>query len=222
MKVTGQKVVQPTVTALDQIGEETEAEYIAIEKVKVESVNTYNEYTVTDAVGYTFLVKTTQPLDIGATYDRIEGVVTYSFNAYKLLPTVITEQADVPTTEAPTTEAPVVQHAISGYVFFDQNSNGKYDRPDRKLSDVKVDVYQNGQWVKTVKTDKEGHYKVTVNEGTYILKFAAPDHLVETFADQTSDDLDSDMKDGKVTVKATKDVKDVTAGFAKNIGKFRK
>ncbi|ULG74384.1 thermonuclease family protein [Macrococcus brunensis] len=267
VKGTGQKTVQPSVTALDQIGEDTEAEYIAIEKVKVESVNTYNEYTVSDAAGHTFLVKTTQPLEIGATYDRIEGVVTYSFNAYKLLPTSITKVTEVPTTEAPTTEVPTteaptteapttevptteaptteapttevptteapttevpttevpaVQHDVRGFVFFDQNSNGKFDRPDRKLKNVKVDIYQNGQLVKTVKTDKEGRYSVTVNEGTYVLKFDAPGNLVETFANQTSDDLDSDIKDGKVTVNVTKDMEDVTAGFAKNIGKFRK
>ncbi|TDM02331.1 thermonuclease family protein [Macrococcus carouselicus] len=322
IKVAAQKTIQPAVTALDQIGEETEAEYIAIEKVKVESVNTYNEYTVTDAAGHQFLVKTTEPLEIGATYDRIEGVVTYSFNAYKLLPTSSIKTAEAPTTEVPTTEAPTtevptteapttegpttegptteapttegpttegpttevptteaptteapttegpttevptteaptteapttegptteapttegptteapttegpttevpaVKHNVKGFVFFDQNNNGKYDRPDRKLSDVRIDVYQNGNLVETVKTDRQGRYSITAAEGRYILDFNAPEHLIETLQNAAEEAIDSDINDGKVTVDVTKDMNDVTAGFGKNVGKLRK
>ncbi|GGB08156.1 hypothetical protein ERX37_06555 [Macrococcus hajekii] len=257
VKVTAQKTVVPVVTALNQIGEETEAEYIAIEKIKVESVNTHNEYTVTDAAGHQSLVKTTEPLEIGATYDRIEGVVTYSFNAYKLLPTSIVKTADVPTTEVPTTEAPttevpttevpttevpttevpttevptteapttevpVIKHNVKGFVFFDQNNNGKYDTPDRKLSNIRVDVYQNGKLVEKVKTDKQGRYTVNVAVGRYVLQFDQPKNLVETFQNAAADNIDSDIKDGKVTVDITHDLNDVTAGFAKNVGQLRK
>ncbi|TDM12824.1 thermonuclease family protein [Macrococcus lamae] len=213
VKVTGQKAVEPVVTILDAINEDVESEFIRIENVTVKSVNEFNEYTVVDAKGHQFAIKTADALEIGASYYQIDGVVTYSYGAYKLLPVNIVKDAPV---------KPAFD--IAGFAFHDKNHNGKLDQPDRKLADVRVNLYQDDKLVKTVMTNAQGEYVFNaVENGKYIVEFTSPNGLVETLKDMTVDDKDSDIEDNKVAaLVADAAVKDVSAGFTKNIGKLKK
>lgn len=209
VKITGQQTIDPAVTPLNLINEEVEAELIRIENVTVTSVNEFNEYTVVDNRGNEFIIKTTDALEIGGSYYQIDGVVTYSYDAYKLLPVYITKDAPV--------------YDIAGFAFHDKNHNGKVDQPDRKLSGVRVDLYEGNKHIQTVITDSQGKFVLQApGNNDYTVEFASPDGLVETFKDAVTDDKDSDIEDNKVNVSVDHAAVDhVTAGFTKNVGKLK-
>ncbi len=209
VKITGQQTIDPAVTPLNLINEEVEAELIRIENVTVISVNEFNEYTVVDNRGNEFIIKTTDALEIGGSYYQIDGVVTYSYDAYKLLPVYITKDAPV--------------YDIAGFAFHDKNHNGKVDQPDRKLSGVRVDLYEGNKHIQTVITDSQGKFVLQApGNNDYTVEFASPDGLVETFKDAVTDDKDSDIEDNKVNVSVDHAAVDhVTAGFTKNVGKLK-
>lgn len=209
VKITGQQTIDPAVTPLNLINEEVEAELIRIENVTVTSVNEFNEYTVVDNRGNEFIIKTTDALEIGGSYYQIDGVVTYSYDAYKLLPVYITKDAPV--------------YDIAGFAFHDKNHNGKVDQPDRKLSGVRVDLYEGNKHIQTVITNSQGKFVLQApGNNDYTVEFASPDGLVETFKDAVTDDKDSDIEDNKVNVSVDHAAVDhVTAGFTKNVGKLK-
>ncbi len=209
VKITGQQTIDPAVTPLNLINEEVEAELIRIENVTVISVNEFNEYTVVDNRGNEFIIKTTDALEIGGSYYQIDGVVTYSYDAYKLLPVYITKDAPV--------------YDIAGFAFHDKNHNGKVDQPDRKLSGVRVDLYEGNKHIQTVITNSQGKFVLQApGNNDYTVEFASPDGLVETFKDAVTDDKDSDIEDNKVNVSVDHAAVDhVTAGFTKNVGKLK-
>ncbi len=209
VKITGQQTIDPAVTPLNLINEEVEAELIRIENVTVTSVNEFNEYKVVDNRGNEFIIKTTDALEIGGSYYQIDGVVTYSYDAYKLLPVYITKDAPV--------------YDIAGFAFHDKNHNGKVDQPDRKLSGVRVDLYEGNKHIQTVITNSQGKFVLQApGNNDYTVEFASPDGLVETFKDAVTDDKDSDIEDNKVNVSVDHAAVDhVTAGFTKNVGKLK-
>lgn len=210
IKTVGSSSVNPSdVTSLI---EADEAELVRLSDVTVQSLGEHDEYTVVDGVGHSFIIKTKTALEIGQTYAHIDGVVTYSYDNYKVLPVSIVKEKPVEP-----------KQNVTGFVFYDQNHNGKFDQPDRLLNNVTVNIFKEGQLVETVKTDDAGHYVVSLVKGTYDFKFETPANTVETFKDLTTDDKDSDITDGKVTVSVSStDVNDITAGFTKNVGKLKK
>ncbi|MGM0884646.1 MAG: chitobiase/beta-hexosaminidase C-terminal domain-containing protein [Bacillota bacterium] len=66
------------------MGESVEAEFVSVENVTAGASNAYNEFTVTDDKG-TFIIKSPF-LESGEQYERINGVVTFAFNNYMLIP----------------------------------------------------------------------------------------------------------------------------------------
>ncbi|MBM7551550.1 FN3 associated domain-containing protein [Thalassobacillus pellis] len=87
----GKGVPEPqSVTATDFSegnGETIEGEFVAVRDVEITDVNQYGDYTAKDASG-TFTITPVQEglLETGETYERIQGVVEYSYGEYKLVP----------------------------------------------------------------------------------------------------------------------------------------
>ncbi|MGV2875529.1 thermonuclease family protein [Macrococcus capreoli] len=213
IKVTGQSNITPEKKTLSSIGESEEAELITINDVTVKSVNEHSEYTVEDKSGHTFMIKAKSGIEVGKTYHAITGVVTFSYDNYKLLPTEIVEKEIVK--ETPKT--------VSGIAFLDKNHNGKYDRPDLVLKNVKVSIYKDNQLVEEVVTDEFGAYNALVLNGNYTLKFEVPNGLVETFENNADENVDSDISDGKVDVVINnQDVQNISAGYTKPVGKMKR
>jgi endonuclease YncB( thermonuclease family) len=77
--------VEPYSISAAEIGENTEGQFVALEDVKIISVNEYNEYTSVDPSGAFFKIDTNETLDIGDTYDNIIGVINYSYGSYKVI-----------------------------------------------------------------------------------------------------------------------------------------
>ncbi|MCU7557008.1 thermonuclease family protein [Macrococcus capreoli] len=213
IKVTGQSNITPEKKTLSSIGESEEAELITINDVTVKSVNEHSEYTVEDKSGHTFMIKAKSGIEVGKTYHAITGVVTFSYDNYKLLPTEIVEKEIVK--ETPKT--------VSGIAFLDKNHNGKYDRPDLVLKNVKVSIYKDNQLVEEVVTDEFGAYNTLLLNGNYTLKFEVPNGLVETFENNADENVDSDISDGKVDVVINnQDVQNISAGYTKPVGKMKR
>ncbi|MGV2928572.1 thermonuclease family protein [Macrococcus capreoli] len=213
IKVTGQSNITPEKKTLSSIGESEEAELITINDVTVKSVNEHSEYTVEDKSGHTFMIKAKSGIEVGKTYHAITGVVTFSYDNYKLLPTEIVEKEIVK--ETPKT--------VSGIAFLDKNHNGKYDRPDLVLKNVKVSIYKDNQLVQEVVTDEFGAYNALLLNGNYTLKFEVPNGLVETFENNADENVDSDISDGKVDVVINnQDVQNISAGYTKPVGKMKR
>lgn len=215
VKTVGTNTVNPAdVTA---INETEEAELVRLSNVTIQSLGAHDEYTVIDDAGHQFIIKTKETLEVGQKYAQIDGVVTYSYDNYKVLPVNIVK-------EKPVEEKPVEpKQDVSGFVFYDQNHNGKFDQPDRLLNGVTVEVLKDGKLIETVTTDQKGQYTVSLVKGDYEFRFEAPASTVETFKNMTTDDKDSDIEDGKVSVSVSSSpVKDITAGFTKNVGKMKK
>ncbi|MGK0575730.1 thermonuclease family protein [Macrococcus capreoli] len=213
IKVTGQSNITPEKKTLSSIGESEEAELITINDVTVKSVNEHSEYTVEDKSGHTFMIKAKSGIEVGKTYHAITGVVTFSYDNYKLLPTEIVEKEIVK--ETPKT--------VSGIAFLDKNHNGKYDRPDLVLKNVKVSIYKDNQLVEEVVTDEFGVYNALLLNGNYTLKFEVPNGLVETFENNADENVDSDISDGKVDVVINnQDVQNISAGYTKPVGKMKR
>ncbi|WP_226580912.1 cell wall-binding repeat-containing protein [Halobacillus litoralis] len=74
-------------------GEEIEGEFVKLNGVKITGQNQYGDYTAEDDTGE-FLITPQAELDLeaGTTYEQLQGVVTYSFNEYRLVPR---EQSDI-------------------------------------------------------------------------------------------------------------------------------
>ncbi|RWZ51419.1 hypothetical protein EQV77_16590 [Halobacillus fulvus] len=70
-----------------EAGEQIEAELVKVSNVEITSKNQFGEFTAENEEG-SFLIKPTNEdlLEVGKTYEQIQGVVDYSFGAYKLLP----------------------------------------------------------------------------------------------------------------------------------------
>ncbi|MGD6803421.1 cell wall-binding repeat-containing protein [Rossellomorea aquimaris] len=68
-------------------GEKYEGTFVEFSNITVESVNDFDEYTVTDGTEQ-FVVDPGSEglLEVGRTYDFVRGVVDYSYNEYKLVP----------------------------------------------------------------------------------------------------------------------------------------
>lgn len=212
IKVTGTSKVTPEIKDLSAIGETEEASLITINDVTVKSVNEHQEYTVGDENGKTFMIKAKSGLEVGKTYHAITGVVTYSYDNYKLLPLDIVEKEFVK--EVPKT--------LSGIAFLDQNHNGKFDRPDKLLKNIKVSVYKENELVEEVVTDDNGEYKALLLNGHYTLRFEQPNGLIETFNDKGNDELDSDIINGEVKVEINElDKQNISAGYTKPVGKMK-
>lgn len=194
----GTNKVNPIHKALGEIGESEEGKLISIQDITIQSVNEHNEYTVIDASGNTFLIKTTSGLEVGKSYAEVQGVVTYSYDAYKLLPTQITEKK---------IEVPKPKHKLKGKVFYDTNHNGKFDRPDRLLQGAVVTIQQNGERVAELTSDTQGTYEIMLSEGHYDVHVSSP-LLVPTY-------------EPKVQVNLTSDSKELLSGLSKKIGKFK-
>ncbi|MFG6147935.1 chitobiase/beta-hexosaminidase C-terminal domain-containing protein [Halobacillus sp. B23F22_1] len=68
-------------------GEAIEGEYVKVEDVEVLSKNSYGDFTVKDGDGeFVITPEDESMLEVGETYERISGVVNYSFDEYKLVP----------------------------------------------------------------------------------------------------------------------------------------
>ncbi|WP_414047532.1 thermonuclease family protein [Macrococcus equi] len=213
IKVTGTSSVVPVQKEISTIGEADEAELITLNNVTVKSVNEHQEYIVEDNTGHTFMIKAKTGIEVGKTYHSITGVVTFSYDNYKLLPTEITERAIVK--EVPKT--------VSGITFLDKNHNGKYDRPDLLLKNIKVMIFKDNELVETLTTDENGAYKASLLNGNYIFKFEQPNGLIETFSNYSDDRSDSDIIDSKVDVTVNdKDIQHISAGYTKPVGKLKK
>lgn len=213
IKVTGTGAVTPEQKDLSGIGEAEEAELITIQDVTVKSVNEHQEYTVEDKAGKTFMVKAKSGLEVGKTYHSITGVVTFSYDNYKLLPTEITEKEVIKETPK----------SISGFAFLDKNHNGKFDRPDLTLKNIKVSIYKDNELVEEVVTDNNGEYKALLLNGNYTFKFEQPVGLVETFTHVGNREIDSDIENGAVQVTVNEqDIQHVAAGFTKPVGKMKR
>lgn len=203
----------PEIKDLSAIGETEEAELITINGVTVKSVNAHQEYTVEDKYGKTFMIKVKSGLEVGKTYHVITGVVTYSYGNYKLLPVDIVEKEIVK--EVPKT--------LSGIAFLDQNHNGKYDRPDKLLKNIKVSIYKENELVEEVITDENGEYKALLLNDHYTIRFEQPNGLIETFNDKGNDEVDSDIINGEVKVEINElDKEYISAGFTKPVGKMKR
>ncbi|WP_027954930.1 cell wall-binding repeat-containing protein [Halobacillus kuroshimensis] len=74
-------------------GESVESEYVKVQDITITDVNQYGDYTAEDEDG-TFLIspKTDLEMEVGKTYELVEGVVTYAYGEYRLVPR---EEADV-------------------------------------------------------------------------------------------------------------------------------
>lgn len=68
-------------------GEAIEGEFVKVENVKVLSKNSYGDFAVEDSNGtFTITPENEDLLEVGKIYERISGVVNYSFEEYKLVP----------------------------------------------------------------------------------------------------------------------------------------
>lgn len=213
IKVTGTSKVTPEAKDLSTIGESEEAELITINNVTVKSVNEHQEYTVEDKDGKTLLIKAKSGLEVGKEYHTITGVITYSYGNYKMLPTDILEKESLK--EEPKT--------VSGYAFLDKNHNGKFDRPDKLLKNIKVSIYKENELVEEIFTDDKGEYKALLLNGNYIIHFDQPNGLIETFEGVGSEQIDSDIIEGKVNVTVSDEKQQyISAGYTKPVGKMKK
>ncbi|MBB3112195.1 2',3'-cyclic-nucleotide 2'-phosphodiesterase (5'-nucleotidase family)/predicted extracellular nuclease [Paenibacillus phyllosphaerae] len=66
-------------------GEAYEAEFVKVQNVTIGTGNSYNEFQVTDSKGNAFMVKSPY-VEAGQTYEQIQGVLTYTYNNYMLVP----------------------------------------------------------------------------------------------------------------------------------------
>lgn len=213
IKEIGTSKVTPETKDLSTIGESEEAELITINNVTVKSVNEHQEYTVEDKDGKVLLVKAKSSLEVGKVYHTITGVITYSYGNYKMLPTDILEKETIK--EEPKT--------VSGYAFLDKNHNGKFDRPDKLLKNIKVSIYKENELVEEIVTDNKGEYKALLLNGNYIIHFEQPNGLIETFEGVGSEQIDSDITQGNVIVTVSdENQKDISAGYTKPVGKMKK
>ncbi|WP_414049054.1 thermonuclease family protein [Macrococcus animalis] len=212
IKVTGQSEVKAEQKDLSKIGETEEAELITVNDVTVKSVNEHQEYTVENKSGQTFMIKVNSGIEVGKTYHEITGVVTYSYDNYKLLPTEIVEKEIVKETPK----------NVSGIAFLDKNHNGKLDKPDRILSNIKLSIYKENELIEEVVTDEYGEYKAFLLNGNYTFHFEQPRGLIETFSNKTVDTLDSDIINGKVKLTVdNNNVENVSAGYTNAVGKMK-
>nr|WP_279326048.1 5'-nucleotidase C-terminal domain-containing protein [Bacillus sp. FJAT-47783] len=74
----------PQTITSSQLTEEVEGELVQINHITIESVNEYGEHTARDENG-TFLIKS-DLVDVNKNYEKVIGVVEYSFGQYKLIP----------------------------------------------------------------------------------------------------------------------------------------
>ncbi|MYL36346.1 cell wall-binding repeat-containing protein [Halobacillus litoralis] len=86
------QLVTSTDFSSDQ-GESVESEYVQVQNITITDVNQYGDYTAEDENG-TFLIspKTDVEMEVGQTYELVEGVVTYAYGDYRLVPR---EEADI-------------------------------------------------------------------------------------------------------------------------------
>lgn len=86
VKKIGEETVTPSVVALADVGEATEASLITVENVKIVSGPQYGEYTV-EAGNDNFRIKPKDQswIEVGKTYERITGVVYYGYGKYALV-----------------------------------------------------------------------------------------------------------------------------------------
>ena len=94
----------------------------------------------------------------------------------------------------------IVKKKISGYVWNDENKNGKKDTSELGISNVIAKLFNsNGQVIKEVTTDNNGKYLFEdLNKGTYIIMFEYDSKLysiTEYKNDNVIEDLNSDAKE---------------------------
>ncbi|WP_173915563.1 FN3 associated domain-containing protein [Halobacillus sp. Marseille-Q1614] len=93
-------------------GEAIEGELVKVEDVEVLSKNSYGDFSVRDANGeFVITPQDENLLETGKTYERISGVVTYSFEEYKLVPR---SKRDVTETVFTVTADPVSGSIVTG------------------------------------------------------------------------------------------------------------
>ncbi|MBH0230866.1 chitobiase/beta-hexosaminidase C-terminal domain-containing protein [Halobacillus yeomjeoni] len=84
-----EKAEEPEVKKItsSDFGEEVEAELVQVGPVEITQVDQYGNYTAEDKEG-TFIIQpqVEKSLEVGKTYEQIQGVVSYSYGDYKLLP----------------------------------------------------------------------------------------------------------------------------------------
>ncbi|MCA0984692.1 chitobiase/beta-hexosaminidase C-terminal domain-containing protein [Halobacillus yeomjeoni] len=84
-----EKAGEPEVKKItsSDFGEEVEAELVQVGPVEITQVDQYGNYTAEDKEG-TFIIQpqVEKSLEVGKTYEQIQGVVSYSYGDYKLLP----------------------------------------------------------------------------------------------------------------------------------------
>lgn len=89
-----------------------------------------------------------------------------------------------------------VSHELSGRVYLDENSNGKYDDGEEVYEDVKITVYGDEDKYRLV-TDEDGLWEITLCEGTYEVEIDNSDmgDTIELDTDVKSEvDVDEDVE----------------------------
>lgn len=103
----------------------------------------------------------------------------------------------------------VHNRTISGFVWRDDNHDGKYNN-EKLLSDIEMSLYCNGNHVthnlsgkdiSSIKSDKNGHYEFTdLPSGTYYVKSSKPSNMDITLKNVGTDDrINSKFADNQLT-----------------------
>ena len=124
---------------LSEANETHEGQYVALTNVTVQSVNEYNEFLVKDEAGHTVLIKgqSQNDLEVGQTYSKITGPLSYSYSNYKVLLDDAQQHVEEPTTEEPTLESPSKEKPNKGKAKGKNKQKKSHPKFDTHPSKVK-------------------------------------------------------------------------------------
>lgn len=69
------------------------------------------------------------------------------------------------------------RNLVTGTVFHDEDGNCELDSNEKVMPNVKVEIHENGNYLKGTYSQADGSYKATLIEGTFDVSVVPPNHL---------------------------------------------